>query len=161
MNIFKIIFAYFKKKKGAFTLIELVIVIGIVATLSVVGAGFYATQHKAKTLETTAREIASYLKYAQQKSMAQEQGLQWGVHFENPVSGNDFYALYKGVTYTTPIETRYLPGGITFQTPTAGNSIDVPFNKLTGFSNTRSITIQNTNNATKTISIFQQGLITY
>jgi len=120
------------KKVAGFTLVELLIVIGITAALSVVGVGFYVNQQKAKILENTAQEIANYLHYVQQKSVSQEQGLQWGVHFENPTSGSDFYALYTGTTYSSPIETKYLPAGIEFQTPSSGNSVNTSFSKLTG-----------------------------
>ena len=163
-NVFQRISKYFQRKSFAFTLLELLIVIGITATLSVVGVGFYMNQQKAKILETTAQEIANYLHYAQQKSVSQEQGLQWGVHFENPTSGSDFYALYTGASYASPEETRYLPSGIIFTTPATGNSINISFNKLTGTNysgTTQSLVIQSTSNsATTTISVFSQGLIT-
>ena len=155
---------FFRKAKKGFTMLELLIVIGITATLSVVSVGFYINQQKAKLLELTAQEIASYLKYTQQKSVSQEQGLQWGIHFENPSSGSDFYALYTGTTYSSPIETKYLPAGIIFTTPATGNSANISFNKLTGtnYSGTsQSLVIQSTSNsATTTISVFSQGLIT-
>ena len=155
---------FFRKAKKGFTMLELLIVIGITATLSVVGVGFYINQQKAKILENTAQEIANYLHYTQQKSISQEQGLQWGVHFENPSSGSDFYALYTGTTYSSPIETKYLPAGIIFTTPATGNSINISFNKLTGtnYSGTnQSLIIQSiSNSATTTISVFSQGLIT-
>jgi len=74
-------------KPRALTYIEILLVIGITAIISTIGAGFYVNQQKVKVLETTAQEIVAYLKYAQQKSISQEQGLQWGVHFENSISG--------------------------------------------------------------------------
>jgi len=164
-NKFPRISTYFKSKPFGFTLLELLIVIGVTATLSVVGIGFYVNQQKSKLLENTALEIVNYLRYAQQKSIAQEQGQQWGVHFENPTSGNDFYALYTGTTYSSPIETTYLPAGIEFQTPSSGSSTNISFNKLTGtnYSGTaQSIIIKSIySNATKTISVSTQGLITY
>jgi len=154
----------FKHKNFAFTLVELLIVIGITAALSVVGVSFYVNQQKAKILENTAQEIASYLKYAQQKSVSQEQGLQWGVHFENPSSGNDFYALYTGATYTTPIETKYLQAGIEFQTPVPSSSTNVAYEKLTGFlsgSSYQQIILKDSTSSTKNIVVCQQGIITY
>ncbi|MFA5392117.1 MAG: type II secretion system protein [Candidatus Paceibacterota bacterium] len=150
-------------KKG-FTMIELLIVIGITAVLSVVSVGFYANQQKAKLLESTAQEIASYLKYTQQKSVSQEQGLQWGIHFDNPTSGSDFYALYTGTTYSSAVETKYLPAGITFQTPTPGSSTDASYEKLTGLlygGSYQQIILVNTSGLTKNILTCQQGLISY
>ena len=156
---------FFRKAKKGFTMLELLIVIGITATLSVVGIGFYVNQQKAKILENTAQEIVGYLRYVQQKSMAQEQSLQWGVHFDNPTSGQDSYALYTGTTYSSSIETKYLPSGIIFTTPATGNSINISFNKLTGTSatsTTQSITIKSiVTNSTSTISVSGQGLISY
>ena len=164
-NKFPRISTYFKSKPFGFTLLELLIVIGITATLSVVGIGFYVNQQKSKLLENTALEIANYLRYAQQKSIAQEQGQQWGVHFENPTSGNDFYALYTGTTYTTPIETKYLPTGIVFITPAEGASIDISFNKLTGLlasgSYSQIILSQPSISQIKNILVCYQGLISY
>jgi len=113
-------------------LLELLIVIGITATISTLGVSIYVNQQKAHLLETTAQEITNYLRYAQQKSVSQEQGLQWGVHFENPASGSDFYALYTGTTYSSPRETKYLPAGIEFQTPSSSNSVNISFTKLAG-----------------------------
>jgi prepilin-type N-terminal cleavage/methylation domain-containing protein len=153
---------FFRKAKKGFTMLELLIVIAITAILSVGAVSLYANQQKAKILDNTAQEIANYLRYAQQKSVSQEQGLQWGVHFDNPSSGSDFYALYTGTTYSSPIETKYLPTGIIFTTPATGNSINISFNKLTGTSTSQSLVIQSTSsNATKTISVSSQGLITY
>jgi hypothetical protein len=130
----------------------------------VVGIGFYVNQQKIKPLDNATQEIVSYLHYAQQKSVAQEQGLQWGVHFENPTSGSDFYALYTGTTYTTPIETKYLPAGIEFQTPAPGNSVDVSYEKLTGFLSGvsyKQIVLINSSGLTKNILTCQEGNITY
>jgi len=142
---------------------ELLIVVGITIVLAGVGVSIYVNQQRIKLLNTSAQEIVGYLRYAQQKSMAQESGNQWGIHFENPASGDDFYALYTGTSYTSPEETRYLSSGIEYESPTAGNSIDVSFNKLTGTSatsTTQSITIKSTiTNSTSTISISSQGLI--
>jgi len=153
------------KFQKAFTLMELLIVVGITIVLSGVGISSYINQQRTKLLDTSAQGIVGYLRYAQQKSMAQEGGNQWGVHFENPTSGNDFYTLYTGTTYSFSIETRYLPSGIIFTTPATGASINISFNKLTGtnYSGTsQSLVIQSiSSSATKTISVSSQGLITY
>ena len=154
-----------KNSFRAFTLLELLIVVAISAILSGIGITYYATQRRTKTLETVTQDITNYLHYVQQKSIAQQEGKQWGVHFENPNSGKDFYALYTGTTYSTPIETRYLPVGIEFQEPTSGNSTDISFAKLTGADaagTDQSITIELIGmGSTSTISVSSEGLITY
>ncbi|MFA5460184.1 MAG: type II secretion system protein [Candidatus Paceibacterota bacterium] len=145
-----------------FTLLETLIVIGVTAVVASVGVSSYVSQQKAKVLDNTAQEIVGYLRYAQQKSIAQEQGEQWGIHFENPAEGKDFYALYTGAAYSSPAETKYLPAGITFQTPTSGNSVDMSLSKLTGFltdSSYQQIILEDASGRTINVLICKQGLI--
>jgi len=157
-----------KFQKG-FTLLELLIVVTITAILASVGISSYVNQQGAKLLDVTAQEIVGYLRYAQQKSIGQEGGNQWGIRFKNPVDEDDFYALslYDDTdnSYISAEETRYLSSGIEYESPTAGNFIDVSFSKLTGInvaSTTQSITIKsNVTNSTSTISVSGQGLISY
>jgi len=146
---------------------ELLIVIAITTILASVGISSYVNQQRSKLLDTSVHEIVGYLRYAQQKSIVQESGNQWGIYFENPADEKDFYALYTGSSYTfdEEKERRYLSSGITFTTPDTNESIDVSFNKLTGTNATstpQSITIKSTvTNSTSTISISGQGLISY
>jgi len=158
----------FKGKTFGFTLLELLIVITITTILVGIGISSYVSQQRAKLLDTTVQEIVGYLRYAQQKSVAQEGGNQWGVHFENLASGNDFYALYTFdnfcATSSSPIETRYLPAGIEFQTPVQENSIDMSYEKLTGLlcgDSYQQIILQNTEGSIKNVLTCQQGLIAY
>jgi len=149
-----------KFQKG-FTLLEVLIVAGITTILAGVGITSYVNQQRAKLLDTSVQEVVSYLHYAQQKSMAQEDGNQWGVHFENPASGNDFYSLYTGASYTSPEETRYLPNGITFSTPGDNETIDIPFYKLIGDSIGGRIVMCGYSNECVSTTILSSGLIVY
>jgi len=149
-----------KFKKG-FTLLELLVVVGITTILAGVGISSYVNQQRSKLLDTSVQEVVSYLRYAQQKSMAQESGNQWGIHFENPASGDDFYSLYTGASYTSPEETRYLPDGITFSTPGDNETIDIPFYKLIGDSIGGRIVVCGYSNQCVSITILSGGLIVY
>ena len=77
-NIFKGL--HFKFKHKGFTLLEIIIVVGITTVLAGIGVSTYVNQQRAKLLDTAAQEIVGYLRYAQQKSMAQEGTNQWGIH---------------------------------------------------------------------------------
>lgn len=92
-NLFKSTLS-FKKKALGFTLFEVLIVIAITAIMASVGISSYVGQQKARLLDNTVQEIVGFLRYAQQKSIAQEQGGQWGVRFENSLEQGNFYALY-------------------------------------------------------------------
>ena len=147
-------------RKG-FTLLELLLVVGITAVLAGVGVSTYINQQRAKLLDTSVQEIVGYLRYSQQKSMAQEGGNQWGVHFDNPAGENDFYALYTGTRYISPEETRYLPKGIEFTTPDSSETVDIPFYRLVGDSMGGVVTICGYFNQCRSITVLSQGLIVY
>jgi len=160
-NMFHKQYNRFRKTRKGFTLLELLVVVGITVVLAGVGISTYINQQRSKLLNTTAQEIVSYLRYAQQKSMVQEGGNQWGIHFENPASGDDFYSLYTGSSYTSPEETRYLPNGINFTTPEDNETINIPFYKLIGDSLGGMIAICGYSNECVSITILSQGLIVY
>jgi type II secretory pathway pseudopilin PulG len=164
MKKFNTKYKNFCKIKKGFTLLETLIVVGVTIAIAGIGISSYVGQQRSRLLDDTAREIVGYLRYAQQKSIAQEDGNQWGVHFENPADGNDFYALYTGETYSLPIETKYLPAGITFQEPLPGNSVDMPYERLTGFLSEGSyqqVILQDVSENTENILTCKQGLIVF
>ncbi len=148
-----------KRFYPAFTLLELLIVVGITGILATVGISTYYSHQKLKLLDSTAQEIVSYLRYAQQKAIAQEENSAWGVHFENPTSGRGFYSLYKGESYSSPVDTKYLPAGIDFVSPDEGQTLDIPFYKLVGNSSGGTITIIGYQNQVRTITVQSQGLV--
>ncbi|HDH31509.1 MAG TPA: type II secretion system protein [Candidatus Wolfebacteria bacterium] len=119
----------------SFTLIELVIVISI--TLLLFSAGFLKLldyrQHQA--LKLTKQNIAAVLRNAQNLSISQESGNRWGIHFENPSgSGNDFYELFSGVSYSTStvISKNNLDPELQFNDPASGVSENIIFLPLSG-----------------------------
>ena len=154
----KIAQKFFKKIK-AFTLLELLITLGITATLATIGVSFYLNQQKDKLLDTTVNEIVNFLHYAQQKAVNQEESQNWGVRFSN--TSSDFYALFSGEEYSEPKEIYYLPKGITFVQPSENENLDIYFYKLLGTSNGGTIIVQGYFNRYVIIRILSSGLITY
>jgi len=81
----------------SFTLVEILIVVGIIAILASfsfsVGLNFYKSQQ----LETQAQEILQTLRRAQSKAMAIELDSSFGVYFDN---ANKKYILFKGDSYS-------------------------------------------------------------
>ena len=81
----------------SFTLVEILIVVGIIAILASfsfsVGLNFYKSQQ----LETQAQEILQTLRRAQSKAMAIELDSPFGVYFDNV---NKKYILFKGDSYS-------------------------------------------------------------
>ena len=148
-----------RKKLKAFTLLEFLITLGIIATLSTIGVSFYINQKKDKLLDTTVDKIVNLLYFAQQKAMNQEKGLNWGVRFSN--SDSDFFALFSGDSYSSPEEIYYLPEGVRFLQPLENQNLDIYFYKLLGTSNGGEIIVQGYFNRFVVIRIMPSGLITY
>lgn len=149
--------------QSGFTLIELIVVIGITAIIAVVGFLNIYGFKSVSELDLTAREIISVLRNAQDRSIGQEDSVQWGVYFENAASDSGFYVLYKGAT-TTFVSKKNLRPNIQFLDPSIGNSKDIPFNKLSGLpasSITIVVALKNDLLATTTIIVNSNGQIQY
>ena len=149
-------------KKG-FTLLETLIVVGVMAVIAAAGLTLTSGLWRQNALDTTNQEITSLLNLARQKSIAQEGGYQWGVHFENPANDRGFYALYyNSYSSSTQSEIRHLSDPVIFITPTTSESLDIVFNKLIGNISTSTqqivIGLKNTTQQ-KAINICPQGTI--
>lgn len=152
------------KSTSGFTLMEILLVLFITVILAGISFSFYFTEQRtAMILRNSTQEIVGYLYFAQNKAMIQEEESAWGIHFENPLSSADFYALYIGDSYLSPRETKYLSSMIEYVTPASSASIDVTFQKLTGkLLASRQVIIKVINTElTSTIDINVEGLISY
>ncbi len=70
-----------QKHKSAFTLMELLLVIALIAVFFAVGSQYMFRNHAKNVLYTKTEELADYLKLAQQKSISAERGIKYGVKF--------------------------------------------------------------------------------
>ena len=107
-----------------FSLLELLIVIAIIATVGTIGVGTYRNFGKNVELTSTAQGIASDLKQMQANAMIGQGGYKWGAHFVN--SSVDYYELFSTpTTYAdvnkVVIATTTLSQGISFSTPSASS----------------------------------------
>jgi len=119
-------------KKGI-TLLETLLVIGVLAILAVTGSSIYRNYSKNVELEANASAIISDLKSVQSKSMNGEEGLKWGIRFVNGT--DDYYEIFSTATdYLggTVKRRAYLTDRITFSTPAEDNSYDIIFDKIRG-----------------------------
>jgi type II secretory pathway pseudopilin PulG len=123
-------------KKG-FTLLELVIVFGILLAISAVTFVSLATRKINTDLTSTTQQIATLLRQAQSDAMNQEGDVPWGVHFSNTTATPPFYALFTTSYSTTTIvgNPYQLPTTVAYQTSTlgVGSTTDVIFSPISGF----------------------------
>ncbi|MDO8429737.1 MAG: fibronectin type III domain-containing protein, partial [bacterium] len=126
--------SYKLKANAGFTLLELMVIMGITATIGSVSylsiSGFMARN----TLELTAQELLAHLRDARQRAVSQDQSSQWGVHLKADASDIDYYEIFYGASYAggTIVQKIVLPPAIQFLTPAQGASDDIIFMKATG-----------------------------
>jgi type II secretory pathway pseudopilin PulG len=124
-----------KSARRAFTILEILIVAGISIAIGIVMVASLAGRRNRADLDNTTKEIAALLREAQSRSVAQEGGSVWGVHFDNNTS-TPFFSLFKGSSYGTSSEVkRYrLPPTVQFSSSSVaqGGALDITFNQISG-----------------------------
>jgi len=149
-----------------FTLIEILISSLILVSVATISIVYLSGYQRTVAINADAEKIAVYLRQAQNRAMSGESGVVWGVHFVNPQSGDDYYALFQGSAYTfaSSVETIYLSKQIEFKVPSASSTQDVVFQMITGWPTaTTSVTIVSkvNSNSTSTISVNSVGQVNY
>lgn len=108
--------------------------VAIVAILATLAVGHFGGAHREAVLRTSAEEIQSVLRLSRQRAVSQQDGLEWGVHFTNPVGGRGFYEIFRTAVYGAGnvTEQYFLDSGLIFTAPAPGGSTTVLFSRRTG-----------------------------
>ncbi len=152
--------------KRGFTLIELVVTIGILVTIAVVTIVNISGKRSNSNLTTTTQQVATLLREAQSDSLAQEGDAVWGVHFSNATATAPFYALFSG-SYGAGAAGGYyrLPATVAYKTSTlaSGATLDITFSAITGAASaSTSIGLYLINGSgSSTISVASTGAVSY
>ncbi len=122
---------------SAFTLIELLITVAILTVVAAVGGVNFFNYYSRQNLTSAANEIVAILRQAQNSSVSQENGDQWGVRFLNATTTHDLIQLFRGSSFASGalVISQELPAGVQFINPVSGASMDVIFSKVTGYPN--------------------------
>lgn len=148
--------------RSGFTLLELLLVVGIIGILSTSivlnGLGYRNRQ----ALDLAAQQMAASIRDAQNRSVSQQDGLAWGVYFNN-VSSTDSYTVFSGGSYSAS-ENRFvtpLDSPVEFTIPSAGTTSSIVFAQVSGLPSTStSVTITN-GSASTTITISANGQVQF
>ncbi|HBB57012.1 TPA: hypothetical protein DEW47_04055 [Patescibacteria group bacterium] len=145
-----------------FTLLELVIVIGILAVIAAVSSPLLRGIIKKIEVDSSSQSIVAFLKEARTNAMTGMSGRKWGVHFVNGVN-DDYYEVFSTPTGYNDAEKTinsiaYLPQGIYFTDPVA--TADIIFGKIAGTTTaTTTISLSSPDGITKTITVTPTGTI--
>lgn len=117
----------------AFTLIEILVVLGIAAVLMGVSMSALFTLNKRSGVDIEAKKLQSVLNRARSETLASEGGQNFGVRIETSASE---YILFRGVVFN-PIDANnerfVIPVNVTLGAPVlTGGGNDIVFERLTG-----------------------------
>jgi Tfp pilus assembly protein FimT len=156
-------------ERRGFSMVELLVVFALAILLGIIMVPNLSSWRNRTDFDSTVRQIATILREAQSRSMAQASSTSWGVRFENSTTTAPFYALFAtsygaGTTigyYRLPVSVRYSTSSLA-----QGSSINITFAQITGLpSATTSIMLELTAGsrqiATSTITVSANGSINY
>jgi len=156
---------------AAFTLVELLLVVGILAVVFGLALPFALNTKFTNELDTATENLITTLREAQSQAIAAEGDAPYGVYFDTAATP-PAYTLYKGASWLSKDEsfnvggygTTELPKNTTISfAPVAWTSSEITFARLTGqpLSTTtdRTITISIPDVGSKTITMTVEGLI--
>jgi len=141
-----------------FTLIEMLLSVGLIAMLAGLSLPIYASFNSRDDLDLSTQELAGMLRRAETYACNVDGDNSWGVKVQ---SGSA--VLFKGSSYatrdTTQDETDSIPATITI----GGTVSEVVFSKLTAAPNTSgTITLtQPATNDVRTITLNAKGMVDY
>jgi prepilin-type N-terminal cleavage/methylation domain len=150
-----------KLHQNGFTLLELMLVIGILVIIATISRDFYGSFVPSAQLEDNAKTIIYDLRNTRDKAMNGQDSRLWGIHFVNGVS--DYYEIFSTPTdyndaTKTILVTNYLRNGIIFSSPAEGSNLDIIFSSISGQVASSSVTIK-TGALERTVFVKEQGLI--
>ncbi len=116
-------------KTSGFTLLEIVVVVGIVAVLGTLSLVSFSNSRKVRDLTTTGQNVLSVLQAARAKAAAGEEGSQWGVHVDASQ-----VVLFRGALYSASTSTTAytLPSTIEIVSIDLAGGHDAVFKRIDG-----------------------------
>jgi len=152
-------------KQRAFTLVEILVVVGIIALFLGLSIPALRSFQQVSHLDNTGKEVVAALRLAQSKTLASEGAFQYGVHFDTTSTPHQ-YTLFQGESFITrdPVqdEITVLQKTVEISVISLGGGNEVVFLRLTGQTSVQgTITFRQIADPvqTKTVSILSSGVV--
>ena len=144
------------KHNNGFTLIEIIVVISIISIITGIFFGGLKTLQPSMHLSSTVRDLATDLHYIQQQAVSEQ--FNYGISF---FTDTNEYQILKYITSTTTqeISTKPLAEGINFQEIKDFTDNTVIFNPYGSVKEAGSVSLINSKQEIKIISIRPSGFI--
>lgn len=125
------------KFNTGFTLIELIITMGIAVILGGVSMSNYFGYQSKQAVDGVSSELLGTLRDAQQRAKSQDNSSAWGVYINAVTGANDYYELFYGASYAagTVSSRTTLSSDVEFSVPAQGATLEIVFAKSTGLPN--------------------------
>ncbi len=138
---------------------EIMVVIGILATISFIVFAFFNNYRKVQGIRQDGELIESLLYNARNDTLSSKSAYEYGVHF-----ASSSVVVFQGNTYvsaTSTNKTFSLTSGVVVSGLSLGAGVvDIVFNKLSGEpSRSGTITLTSTSGGVKVITVYPTGLI--
>ena len=101
------------KEQRGFTLVEMIIVIGITATLAVIATTNYFGYRNRVLIDGEGSKAVEYFREAITRARSQQDNVTWAIHVVN--GATDYYEL---ISSSTPVDRIYIGSGVTFTATT-------------------------------------------
>lgn len=145
----------FKKQQGGFSLLEILIVAGIVALVISISDSVYSNFRSHNNLELATYSVVEGARHAQENSVKVKEDSSWGVEILS-----DQIVVFKGNSYGSRDSSFDLalmfPRGVT-----ATGLSEIVFEKVTGVTGDTGTTTLTGTDSTREIYINEKGTITY
>lgn len=149
----------FCKSRG-FTLIELIIVLGIIAVISGIISSTFIESRRVQAVDRDAETVVEVIRSARSKTLSSQNASVYGVHIDSTS-----VTLFAGLTYVAGamgnIVTQLTASEIIATTSLTGGGSDIVFKRLTGETNQNgTITIASSRiPKSRIITIFNTGMV--
>jgi type II secretory pathway pseudopilin PulG len=156
-------------RRRGITLIELIIVLGIIIIISLVSFLSLQSRSSRTDLDTTRQEIVTLLRDAQTRATQQVSATSWGVYFSNSTTTQPFFALFSSGTYSSSTQfggVYALPRTVLYATSSlaSGATTSVVFSAGAGTAATNTsvqLLLRSNPSVTTTITASSTGIISY
>jgi Tfp pilus assembly protein FimT len=152
-------------KSKSFSLVEILIIIGIMAVLIAIAIPSYRFFQKEADLNNSVEEIINVLRLAQNKTLASEGPSRYGVYFD-AVSTPGQYTLFKGTSYASrdnpADEIHKLANSLEISEINLSGGAEVIFDRILGTTSqfgSVSIRLKDTPDKIKTIYVENSGQV--